>query len=554
MADLGERPDATFDLAAVGMAFVSLDGILLRANPKLCDSLGRRLDELEGRPAQDLRHPDDAEAALQHIQVLREGVIQSATNEERLLRRDGSPLWVAVTRSLARGPSGAPLHILEVIHEIERYKRSEEARERALAGERAARIRVELAEARMARLQTITSELARALTPTQVADVVLEQGLAAVYADAGYVALQAEGGMIEVLLAPGYPEESSERFRRIPLTAALPSADCIRTGRLLVYASQEAFRAAYPDAPSQRWAKTWVVIPMKVGDRTIGALGVTYLDTCRINQDDRAYMCTLAQQCAQALERARLYEAEQRARLAREEALAIAAHDLRNPLSAIMLVATSMIRAAPEDEAGKRVRERAQKLKATAEHAMQLLHNLLDAAIIEANTMTLELGPCEVDVLLAEVAEIHAPLAEQKEIKLGTRPLGHPLPLTCDRGRVIQALSNLVGNALKFTPRGGAITLSAGLDGASGRLSVADTGPGIKQEDVPRLFDRYWRPRAVRGAGTGLGLYIVKGIVEAHGGTVSVDSKLGAGTTFSFTLPVKPSERASPQNARKPAR
>ncbi|MDC3953103.1 sensor histidine kinase [Polyangium jinanense] len=546
MADLGERPDATFDLAAVGMAVVSLEGVLLRANPKLCDLLGRREEELAGRPAQDLRHPDDTKAALQHMQVLGEGVVQSATTEERLLRRDGSSLWVAVTRSVARGPSGAPLHILEVMQETGRYKRAEEARERDLAGERAARIRVELAEARMARLQTITSELARAVTPTEVADVVLRQGLAAVYADAGYVAL-AEGSMIEVLLAPGYPENDLERLRRVPLlTAALPWADCIRTGRLLVYDSPQAFRAAYPDAPSQRWAKTWVVVPMKVGDRTIGALGVTYLDTCRINQDDRAYMCTLAQQCGQALERARLYEAEQRARLAREEALAIAAHDLRNPLSAITLVASSMMRTAPEDEIGKWVRERAQKLKVTAEHAMELLHNLLDAAIIEANTLALERERCEVDALLAEVADIHAPIAEQKKIELGTRTLGCALSTTCDRGRVIQVLSNLLGNALKFTPGGGMITLSAELDDAWVRFSVADTGPGIRPEDVPRLFDRYWRPRAARGAGAGLGLYIVKGIVEAHGGIVSVDSKLGVGTTFSFTLPVKPIEHASP--------
>jgi len=535
-----DEPGATFDQAAVGVAHVSLEGSLLRANAKLCELLGRRLKEMKGRSSLDFRHPDDVKAALQHIEALRDGVIRSATSEERLLRRDGSTFWVAVTRSVACAPSGAPRYIIEIMHEIERYKRAEEARERALMGERAARIRVELAEARMARLQTITSELSRALTPTEVAEVVLTQGLAALYADAGYVALKAEDDMIEVLLAPGYPEEVTTRQSRFPISAPLPPADCIRNRRLLVFASEEAMRAAYPDMPTHRWAKTWVVVPMTTGDRTIGALGITYLDTCEITDNDRDYMITLAQQCAQALERARLYEAEQRALRAREEALAVAAHDLRNPLTAIMLSACSLMRAAPEGEAGQSVRERAQKLKATAEHATEMLHNLLDAAVIEAQILTLEMGPCEVGALVDEVVQVHAPLAEQKQIELCARPLGCALWIRCDRGRLIQALSNLLGNALKFTAKGGAITLAAALEGASVRFSVTDTGTGINPAEVPRLFDRYWRPRGVHGAGTGLGLYIVKGIVEGHGGQISVDSKLGAGTTFSFTIPVAP--------------
>jgi len=456
-----------------------------------------------------------------------------------LLRRDGSPFWVAVTRSLARTRSGSPRYIIELMFDIDRYKRTEEARERALAGERAARIRVELAEARIERLQAITSELSGALTPTQVADIVLTQGRAALYADAGYVALQGEDGMVDVLLAPGYPEELIEPLHRFPITAHLPSADCIRTGQLLVFESREAYRTAYPDIPTQDWARTWVTVPMTVGKRIVGALGITYLERCQITREDREYMMTLAHHCAQALERARLYEAEQRARLAREEALAIAAHDLRNPLTAISLGAASLSRMAPEGEAGQQIREKARKLKASTEYATRMLHDLLDAAIIEAKTLTLETAPHEVDTIIAEVAEIHEPLADQKELRLHVRPLGYSLRISCDRARLAQALSNLIGNALKFTAKGGGVTLAVALDGASVRFSVRDTGAGIKPENLPRLFDRYWRPRAVRGAGAGLGLYIVKGIVEGHGGQLSVDSHLGVGTEFSFTIPIE---------------
>ncbi|WP_437586042.1 ATP-binding protein [Sorangium sp. So ce1000] len=537
-AESDERFRATFDQAAVGMAHVSLDDRLLRVNPKLCELLGYTLEEMMALRAQDLRHPDHAEEAIRHVHALGDGKIASSTAEERCVRRDGSMLWVAVTRSLVRDHAGTPLYVVEVMSEIERRKRAEQARERALACERAARIRVELAEARIARLQTFTSELSRAVTRAQVAEVVLSLGLAALYADAGYVALLAEDGMIEVLLAPGYPADMIERLRRIPLSARLPVVDCIRTGRLLIFESPEAYQAAYPNAPMGDWAKTRICVPMTLGDVTFGVLGVTYLDTCRISEDDRRFMTTLAVQCAQALERARLYEAEQRARRLREEALAIAAHDLRNPLTSIMLAASLLERSAPREAAGQPIRDRAQQIKRAAERTIEMLGELLDAAIIEAKGLKLDVQPCEVGPLVSEVIEMLAPLAEQKEIRLRTLLPGSAVQLSCDRGRMLQVLSNLVGNALKFTSEGREITISAELEGPRVRLSVSDAGTGIRPEDIPRLFDRYWQARATRCAGAGLGLYIVKGIVEAHGGQISVDSELGVGTTFSCTIPV----------------
>ncbi|WP_437965644.1 ATP-binding protein [Sorangium sp. So ce260] len=537
-AESEERFRATFDQAAVGMAHVSLDDRLLRVNPKLCELLGYTLEEMMALRAQDLRHPEHAEGARRHVQALGDGVNRPSSTEERCLRRDGSTVWVEVTRSLARDRAGVPLYIVEVVNDIERRKRAEQARERALASERVARIRVELAEVRLARLQTFTSELSRAVTPAQVAEVVLTLGLAALCADAGYVALEAEDDLIEILLAPGYPQEIVERLRRIPLSARLPATDCIRTGQLLVFESPEAYHAAYPDAPIRDWAKTRICVPLTLSDRTLGVLGVTYLDTCRISEDDRSFMRTLAQQCAQALERARLYDAELRARRLREEALAIAAHDLRNPLSSIVLAASLLERSAAADAAGQPVRDRAQRIKRAAERTIEMLHELLDAATIEAKSLKLDMRPCEVGSLVNEVIEMLSPIAEQKQIRLRALLPGSALRLTCDRGRMLQVLSNLAGNALRFTPEGCEITISAELRGAHVRLSVSDTGTGIEPEDLPRLFDRYWQARATRSAGAGLGLYIVKGIIEAHGGQISVDSALGVGTTFSCTIPV----------------
>jgi signal transduction histidine kinase len=409
--------------------------------------------------------------------------------------------------------------------------------ERLLARERAARVRAELAEMRMSRLQNITAELSRASTPLQVADVVLTQGLAALRADAGYVVLVKEGGEVEVLHAPGYPDETMERYRRISAGDRLPVIDCIRSSRVLIFESPAAMQASYPEGPSLGWAKTWVCLPLVAGERTLGALGVTYRNECRILDKDRRFMKTLADQCAQAMERARLYEAEQRARLLREEVMAILAHDLRSLLTSILLSASILDRSTPADEAGHEVRRRAQRIKRTAERTSELLQGLLDAASIEAKRLALDAQPCGVGALVAEVVETLSPLAEEQSIRLRSCLPGGPLEVLCDRSRVAQALSNLVCNALKFTPRGGEVTVGAERAGISVRFLVTDTGIGIKPEELPHLFDRYWQARSTRSAGAGLGLYIVKGIVEAHGGRIMVESVPGSGTTFSFTLP-----------------
>jgi len=117
---------------------------------------------------------------------------------------------------------------------------------------------------------------------------------------------------------------------------------------------------------------------------------------------------------------------------------------------------------------------------------------------------------------------------------------GNPSRVLADRSRIFQVFSNLVGNALKFTPKGGAIDVRGRLNGDEALFTIADTGAGIPPENLPHLFDRFWQARETRRAGAGLGLYIAKGIVEAHGGRLWVESKLGVGTTFFFTLPRNP--------------
>jgi signal transduction histidine kinase len=154
---------------------------------------------------------------------------------------------------------------------------------------------------------------------------------------------------------------------------------------------------------------------------------------------------------------------------------------------------------------------------------------------MDAGRFAVELRPEPLEEVVEEALALAAPLASSKEIALAATggPLGGEIP--CDRERVLQVLSNLVGNALAFTPRHGTVSVRLALREREVEVAVADDGPGIAPEDLPHVFERYWKSRSRRG--TGLGLAIARGIVEAHGGRISVESRLGAGSTFTFALP-----------------
>jgi signal transduction histidine kinase len=228
-----------------------------------------------------------------------------------------------------------------------------------------------------------------------------------------------------------------------------------------------------------------------------------------------------------ALERARS------AVMARDAMLGVVAHDLRTPLGAIMMKADIISRAAESDK----VRDRAASIVSVATRMGHLIGALLDAATLEAGRFTVRPAECAVEDLLRALFEVFGSLSAARNVTLEQRVETPGLMVRADRERVLQVLSNLVGNALKFTPSNGKITISVAPRGLTVRFTVTDTGPGIAPEHLPAIFDRFWKHDTLGEAGTGLGLFIAKGIVVAHGGEMSVHSELGQGATFSFTLP-----------------
>ncbi len=234
-----------------------------------------------------------------------------------------------------------------------------------------------------------------------------------------------------------------------------------------------------------------------------------------------------------------LEEERERLRVAvrsRDDLVAIVSHDLRNPLTAITLGITQLRRAGSE-KMGERSERVLDSIARSADRMGRLIEDLLAIAKIEAGQLHIEAATIDARSIVEDAVMIARPLAETKSIAVHMSLPDEPLLVACDRGRVQQVIENLVGNALKFTGPGGAITVRAEVDDATVRFVVEDNGPGIAPEALPYVFDRFWQGPGRTSIGAGLGLAIARGVIDAHGGTMMVESTLGRGSTFSFTLP-----------------
>lgn len=245
------------------------------------------------------------------------------------------------------------------------------------------------------------------------------------------------------------------------------------------------------------------------------------------------------------LQQAVLAEHERRLRAERElhehkDALAAVSHDLRAPLAAVRLGASLLVRTPPE-ERRQGVKRSADLIGRATDQMRRMIENLLDEAAAESGKLRLSLETACPRRLVADVLGLFEAPAAQGRVELVSRVDPRVAPIVCDRSRVERVLSNLVANALKFSPPGSVVAVDVSDAGTGVRFNVADRGDGIPEELWPHLFDRYWSG-TVSSGGTGLGLYVAKLIVEAHRGRIGFESRSGAGTVFSFVLPKVQSE------------
>ena len=431
---------------------------------------------------------------------------------------------------------------------VELALRSSEARGRALA-------------ARTTRLHGLTAALSEAVTLDAVARAVVHQGRIAAGATGGEVILLVKGetARFQTLYAegegvlPGGTEWEPEP--ELCSTAAIESAQPV------FISSFEEWQERFPKAASRAADGGYIstaTLPLLVEGAPIGVLAFYFTAPLNFDHDYRASLVSVAQHCAQALDRARLYESAQQARSEAEAAnrlkdefVSIVSHELRTPLNAILGWAAVLKRADADPALAQRA---LQAMQDNATRQARLIEELLDFSKITSGRLALTRENVDLRELLRGVVETIIPQAASKRVSLDLSPVP-AVQLRGDASRLEQVFFNLLGNALKFTPADGRISVNVDQEPESVAIRVTDTGVGIDPKVLPFIFDRFRQgEEAARRdyGGLGLGLSIAQQLVEAHGGEISAESAgRGKGATFTVRLPLPPA--AATANRQRPA-
>ena len=400
---------------------------------------------------------------------------------------------------------------------------------------------------REAALYHVARTLSGAVSVQEVAQQAVKYALASTRALSAHVE-RARDGVVEVMAAAG--ERAPSVGGQVKYPDSFASSVAGATEPVIRMTAGVVGRSA-PAYLHSCYGCSGLVVPLAVEEGPQSAEGalVLLLDTKRGNmpRTETAYARALGDLVTAAMRRTLLVEREHLARTEaetavrdREQVLRVVSHDLKNPLHTIGMVAQLLLDLPLSD--GER-KKQLEILRRTVDRMKRLVRDLLDATRVQSgHGIPLVAEPVDVVPLIADAIEpFRDQAAGNGQRLLGEVTEGVP-PVLADRDRLLQVFSNLIGNGLKFTPEGGRVRIRAEAEGeTSVRFSVIDTGPGIPAESLPHLFELFWQARDRRASlGTGLGLSIARGIVESHGGRISVESTPGEGSTFTFTVPVAP--------------
>jgi PAS domain S-box-containing protein len=498
-----------------------------------------------------------------------EMLVQGARNEEHLeiLRRVGfrSVMLIPLkTRDKVLGVLTFVNSETERSHTLEDLALAEDLANRAAlavenarlyGAEQQTRLSVERNSNFLKRLQAVSESLSKVISPSEVAESVIEQAIISLGAHAGTVVLLDNAtDELEMIGAVNFPEAVLEKWQRFSIDQNVPIAEAVRSRIPVIIESFDDFLDRYPvlgAVSSGTGSRGLAAFPLIIEGRILGALGLSFPAPQRFSDDDRAFMSALAQQCAQAIERARRYETEKNLRREAEAAnrmkdefLATLSHELRTPLNSI-LGWSQMLQNGNLDET---VKERAlATIERNARVQNQLIEDVLDISRIITGKLRLVVRPVDLGAVITTAAESLRPAMEAKGIRLKTFIDVQTKLIQGDAERLQQVVWNLLSNAVKFTAEGGEIQILLRDADTSVEVAVTDSGIGIEEDFLPFVFDRFRQldgSTTRRHGGLGLGLSIVRQLVEMHGGTVRAENnKTGKGASFTVKLPVLNEEK-----------
>lgn len=519
-------------------------GVVIDANPAIARMFGYEVSELIGRNVLEFI------AAPESLPTLLEQMRKRSTEAYEVvgIRRDGTRLDVEITaREITHNGKRARV---AAIRDITDRKRLVD-QERRLAVEHAARTVAENAQHRAAFLAEASRVLSLSFdyhtTLSQVAHLVVPE--LADYCAVDVV--EGDNAFVRLGFAHSDPDREEElqslltEFKVDDVTPQHPVMIALTQGRseLITDVTDEGLRNAVVNPVQYRVLsslnpKSLITVPMIASGKVVGALTlVSSRDDRRYTAEDQSLAEELGRRAALAVENARLFDQAQQATRDRDEMLGVVAHDLRNPLNTIFMASQLLLELIPEAEQPKHHRQ-LEIVKRAAGRMDQLIQDLLDVRRIEGGHLTLDRRPVDPRIVVGEAVDLLRPIAQASSLRLETEIAPQSPPVSVDPPRIQQVLSNLVGNAIKFTPAGGEISLRVTPVDGEVRFAVVDTGAGIAPDALPHIFGRFWQGKRADRRGIGLGLTIAKGIVEAHGGRIWVESQPGAGSSFYFTVPL----------------
>ena len=489
-----KRFRAAFDFSGAGMAIVSTDGHWLRVNQNLCKIVGYSEDELLKTTFQAITHQDDLPKNIEAQKQLLAGKLQYLQTEKRYRHRDGHYVWVLMTTSLVRSEQGKPLYFVTQVVDINERKRAEE--------------KMRQSEAKYRTLTESLNELIYSADPKTLATTYINSAVEEIYSYSVEEWLKDTELWVNTIY-PGDKERVLAEFTEAQRKTESKAVE---------------YRIVRKDG-TKRWVEnhfTWEKDPL---GKVVSLNGVVY----DITEHKKAEEIRL--------ENERLAYANQ----AKSEFLAVMSHELRTPLNAVIGF-SELLKQGNAGELNEKQEHFVDNVLVSGKRLHDLINNILDIARIEAGKMELVVEKISVPEVINEAVVFMNENAAKRNVVLKKDFDPRLDIIEADRTKFRQILNNLLDNAVKFSkPEGGTVTITTKKSEDMAKISVSDTGIGIKEKDIGKLFTMFLQLDSGisrNHGGTGLGLAITKQLVELHGGKITVESKYGEGSTFTFLIPL----------------